>query len=83
MSVWDERDRPVLTHLLMHPPHHGVLWVDTRRDAPRPDFPALSDNDFHLAVETLHDAGYVTWTYSEAEGGGTRQYQDFMVHGRR
>jgi hypothetical protein len=58
-----------------------MLWVETRSEQPRPDYPALSDGDFYLAVLTLHDAGYVTWTRTEAEGGGNRHFQDFMVTG--
>jgi hypothetical protein len=58
-----------------------MLWVETRSDNPRPDFRALSDGEFYLAVMTLHDAGYVNWTRTEAEGGGSRYFQDFMVTG--
>jgi hypothetical protein len=71
VSVWEQRDRPVLEHLNANPTH-GMLWVETSSDNPRPDFPALSGDEYYLAVMTLHDAGYVVWTRSEAEGGGSR-----------
>ena len=81
MSLWEGRDKPVLAHLLARPPEHGMLWVNMLSEEPRPDFPQVSDSDFHLAVLTLHDAGYVSWTLTEAEGGGNRHFQDFMVTG--
>ena len=36
MSLWDSRDKPVLAHLLAQPPQHGLLWIDTRSEQPRP-----------------------------------------------
>ncbi len=35
----------------------------------------------YRAVEVLGDAGYVTWSGSEGEGGGGRSYFDFQVTG--
>lgn len=81
MSLWEHRDKPVLAYLLALPPRDGMLWIDTRSEHPRPDYPQLSDGDFYLSVLTLHDAGYVTWTRTEADGSGTRHFQDFMVTG--
>lgn len=46
MSVWETRDRGVLQHLVDNPPRHGMLWVETRSEQPRSDYPALSDGDF-------------------------------------
>lgn len=81
MTIWENRDLPVLAHLLTDPPQHGMLWVDTRSEQPHPGLPELTGTDVYLAVLTLFDAGFVTWTHTEGEGGGNRHFQDIMVTG--
>jgi hypothetical protein len=85
MSVWETRDKPVLAgllDLLANPLlWHGVLYVHAGREQPHPAFPSVSDAEFCLAVLTLRDAGLVTWTHTEPEGGGNSSLHDFMVTG--
>lgn len=81
MTLWDERDEPVLRHLVEHPPENGMLETQYRSDQPRPELPALTEADFHRAVEVLGDAGFVAWGGDEGEGGGRRSYFDVQVTG--
>lgn len=80
MSLWSDRDEPVLRHLMANPPQHSILWTNRRAETPRADLSALTEAQFDLAVRTLRDAGYVTWGNSEGEGGGWA-YMDFQVTG--
>ena len=57
MTVWDERDEPVLRHLNDQPPTDGILWTNWLSDGPHADLPDLTEAQFERAVETLRDAG--------------------------
>lgn len=81
MTLWDDRDEPVLRHLAEHPPENGMLETQYRSEQPRPGLPALTEADFHRAVEVLGDAGYLAWSGDEGEGGGRRYYFDFQLTG--
>jgi hypothetical protein len=82
MSLWDERDEPVLRYLNEHPVEHGILWTNWRSQEPHADLPHLTEAQFERAVETLHDAGYVAWEHQEGEGGGGRARQGVLVTGK-
>lgn len=81
MTLWATRDEPVLRHLAVSPPRDDVLWTNRFSEQPREDFPALTEADFHRAVEVLHDAGHVSWGQSEGEGGGGWAFIHFQVTG--
>jgi hypothetical protein len=64
MSVWTDRDEPVLRWLLENPPQGGVLriWGISglgHGDAPFGGIPSLTQAQVYLAIETLRDAGYL------------------------
>jgi hypothetical protein len=78
MTVWDERDEPVLRWLLENPPPGGVLriWGISglgHGDAPLEGIPALTQAQAYLAIETLRDAGYLASSPGEwsSQGGYT------------
>jgi hypothetical protein len=81
MSVWTDRDQPVLQHLISSPPEHNILWTRKWSDDPRPDLPQVTEREFHKSVLTLHDAGYVAWDRDEGERGGGWNFQGFLVTG--
>jgi len=81
VSLWETRDKPVLEHLIAHPPEHGVLFIETASNEARNGFPALADEEFYLAVLTLHDAGYVSWRNTGVASGGHWHCSHFMVTG--
>jgi hypothetical protein len=81
VTVWAERDEPVLRFLNEQPPADGILWTNWLSEQPHADVPALTEAQFERAIETLHDAGYVTWEYQEGEGSGGRFRQGFFVTG--
>lgn len=81
MSLWGERDEPVLRYLVENPPSAGVLWTQSRSDQPRPGFPTLTEAEFCRAVKMLGDADYLSWTKSGGEGGGGWYFQDIQVTG--
>ncbi len=59
MSVWSARDLPVLRYLYEHPPRQEMLSTNWQSKAPHPDLPGLTEQDVHVAVETLVDEGLV------------------------
>jgi hypothetical protein len=61
MSLWTERDEPVLRWLADHPPDGGILWTFRGSDAPHDGLPFLTHGQVHRAVETLGDAGYLSF----------------------
>lgn len=81
MSLWEERDEPVLRFLLDNPPEHGILWTNSANTGPHKELPGLTEAEFERAVETLTDAGYVAFDLLENEGGGGRNRQHFFVTG--
>lgn len=60
MTLWDERDRPVLRSLLEDPPAGGVLRIYSLSDTPYEPSPGLTQAQVYRAVETLRDASYLS-----------------------
>lgn len=81
MTLWADRDEPVLRHLMANPPQHAILWTNRFQETPRADLPALTESEFHRSVQILGDAGYVGWNNSEGEGSGGWAFMDFLVTG--
>ena len=81
MSLWANRDLPVLRFLHDHPPYHGMLETNRLSEKPHSDLLQLTEQDVHLAVQTLHDAGYVDFVNRESESSGGVLWQDILVTG--
>jgi hypothetical protein len=81
MSLWDERDEPVLSWLVESPPRANILTTHRRGTAPHHGVPSLTQAQVHRAVETLHDAGYVSSDGGQGEGGGGVNWTRFQVTG--
>ncbi len=81
MTVWTDIDGPVLAALDASPPEHGMLQTNWLVDTERHGI-GVSEQDFHLAVERLHDAGYVSYERWEWEGSGGVYWMGFFVTGR-
>jgi hypothetical protein len=81
MSLWSERDEPVLRWLAENPPRANFLTTNWLSDDPDERLPQLTRADFHLAVETLHDAGYVSSDGGSYESGGGVHFALFQVTG--
>jgi hypothetical protein len=81
MSVWTERDLPVLRFLNENPPSNDILWTNWRETSPHPDLSDLSEQDFHQAVETLADAGFVSFREGDWDSAGGVPHLDFQVTG--
>jgi hypothetical protein len=80
MTLWETRDFPVLDYMVEHP-SSGGLFTQSRSDQPQDGLPALTEAEFHRAVLTLGDAGYLSWTSTELDGGGGCFFQDIFVTG--
>jgi hypothetical protein len=81
MSVWTERDLVVLRYLHEKPPLHGILVTNWIRTDPHPDLPELSQQDVHVAVETLAGEGLVHYANDEWASGGGVHWMGFQVTG--
>jgi hypothetical protein len=81
MSLWADRDLPVLRFLHDHPPHDGMLETNRLSEKPHSDLPQLTEQDVHIAVQTLHDVGYVDFENQEGESSGGVLWQDILVTG--
>ncbi len=81
MSLWRERDEPVLRHLAGSPPEHGMLWTHRTSEAPHADVPHLTEAEFFRSVLTLGDAGYLGWSKAKGESGGSWYFPHFQVTG--
>lgn len=82
MSIWERRDLPVLRWLNENPPYVGMLETNWVSEDKHPDFEHLTQADVDVAVQTLGDAGYVTWRDEGRDGGGGCHRLDFLVTGR-
>ena len=80
MSLWSERDLPVLNWLAETPRPSDILST-YRHDRPHDGVPALTHAQVSRAVETLHDAGYVSSDPPVYEGGGGVHWTRFQVTG--
>lgn len=81
MSLWTDRDLPVLRFLYDHPPYEGMFETDRLSGEPHSDLPQLTKQDVHVAVETLHDAGYLDFANREGESAGGVLWMDVLVTG--
>lgn len=81
MSLWDERDEPVLRWLVENPSPVNMLSTHRFGSAARDGVPSLTQAQVHLAVETLNDAGYVSSGDAQADGGGGVLWTGFFVTG--
>lgn len=81
MSLWTDRDEPVLRRLDENPPRANILSTNQHSDQPDNRVPQLTQAKFHGAVLTLHDAGYVSSDGGNAEGGGGVHFCRFLVTG--
>lgn len=81
MSLWLDRDLPVLRFLHDHPPYEGMFETDRLSREPHSALPQLTEQAVHAAVQTLHDAGYVDFEKREDESMGGVLWQDILVTG--
>ena len=82
MTLWAERDEPVLRYLVEAPPRARILVTYQGREEPHDGLPQLSHAQFHAAVEVLHDAGYVDSADATASiGMGRVSWTLFQVTG--
>lgn len=81
MSAWSERDLRVLRWLHDSPAEHGMLATNWNSEAEHPDLPGLSDRDVHVSVETLADAGLVSYSTQNLESSGGVLWLEFQVSG--
>jgi hypothetical protein len=87
MTLWAERDEPVLRWLLENPPNGGVLRIWgisglAHGDAPFEGIPNLTQAQVYLAIETLRDAGYLASAAGEWSSGGGYTMTHIQVTGR-
>jgi hypothetical protein len=81
MTVWEDRDLPVLRWLNENPPENNILETDRLSDAPQPELPELTMQEVHESVETLADAGYISYENEMWEGGRAKLRTGFQVAG--
>jgi hypothetical protein len=80
MSVWTDRDAVVLRWLHESPPYAEVLHTALSRE-PHPDVVGLSQQDVHLAVETLIDEGLVHYSSRTLTSGPGATWEGLHVSG--
>lgn len=81
MSLWLERDEPVLRHLAANPPEDGMLEAQPASDAPHAELRHLTEAEFLRSVLTLGDAGYLAWRQGKGKGGGILYFTQVQVTG--
>jgi hypothetical protein len=81
VSVWTDRDLVVLEYLHHHPRHEGIVSTNCARKQPHPDLPSLSQQDVHVAIETLADEGLVSYRTASWSSGGGVHWIDLQVTG--
>ena len=81
MSLWDERDEPVLRWLVENPPRANILSTHRSVTALHDGVRSVNQAQFHRAVETLRDAGYIASDDPQSEGGGGVHWTRFQVTG--
>lgn len=87
MTLWDERDEPVLRWFLENPPEGGILriWGIAglgHGDAPFERIPKLTQAEVCLAIETLRDAGFLASSHGEWSSQGGYTLTHIQVTGR-
>jgi hypothetical protein len=81
MSLWSERDEPVLRWLSDNPPRANILHTNWSSDQAHDGLPSMTATQFHRAVETLCDAGYVASDDPVGASGGGVSSTRFHVTG--
>lgn len=81
MSVWSTRDLPVLRYLQEHPVRHEILATNWQSEVPHPDLPGLTEQDVHVAVETLVDEGLVHYRDDSWDTAGGVHWIGIQVTG--
>jgi hypothetical protein len=81
MTLWSERDEPVLRWLLENPPEAGILHINAGSDEPHAELTNLTQAQVSRAVETLRDAGYVSGDEGKPSTGGGFTVTRIMVTG--
>ena len=81
MSVWSERDLPVLEYLHQHPPANEMLSTNWQSKDPRPELPHLTEQEVHVAVETLVDEGLVSYRNDSWNSAGGVHWIGLQVTG--
>jgi hypothetical protein len=81
MSVWSDRDLRVLRHLHEQPPRHEMLSTNWQGKSPRPDLHELTEQDVHVAVETLVDEGLVSYRDDSWNSAGGVHWIGIQVTG--
>jgi hypothetical protein len=82
MTLWTERDEPVLRWLIEHPPDGDFLRINTASDEPYAELAQLTQLQVYLAVETLRDAGYLASDEGQWSSGGGFTITRVQVTGR-
>jgi len=81
VTVWADRDLLVLEHLQQHPPANGVFSTNWMRKEPHPELPSLSQQDVHVAVETLAHEGLVHYGNTSWSSDGRVLWMDLQLTG--
>jgi hypothetical protein len=81
MSVWSDRDLRVLRYLHEHPPRHEMLTTNWQSKAPHDELPGLTEQDVHVAVETLVDEGLVHYRDDSWNSAGGVHWMGIQVTG--
>lgn len=81
MSVWTERDFVVLRYLHDHPPRDGYFSTNWTSKKPHPDLPQLTEQDVHVAIETLDDEGLIQYRNDHWNASGGVHWIDLQVSG--
>jgi hypothetical protein len=81
VTLWDERDKPVLRWLVENPPRANMLTTHKSGTARHEGVPSLTQAQVHASVEVLYDAGYVASDEPQGAGGGGVHWTHFQVTG--
>lgn len=82
MTLWSERDEPVLRWFLENPPVDGMLRIHALSDQPFDSLPGLTQPQVYLAIETLRDAGFLASDDGKWSSGGGFTITHIQVTGK-
>jgi hypothetical protein len=81
MTTWTTRDYQVLKWLQESSPQHGILSTNWQSTDEHPVLPGLTQQDVHMSVEILEDAGLVSSADQTWDSGGGVSWMQFQVTG--